>query len=219
MMKRDYLAIAALLAASAGALQGCVPVVATGVAVGAALATADRRTYGVQVDDTGVEVKAEADLLQRYDDKVHVNVTSFNRNVLITGEVPDEATKAAIEQLIAGYSNVHSVTNDLRVAPPESFGSRSNDAYITSKVKARLVESGKVNANLVKVVTEAGVVYLIGMVTQQEADAATEVARTTGDVRKVVRVFQYITEEQAKKLDPPPPADAASAASTSSPRP
>jgi osmotically-inducible protein OsmY len=206
MMKRDYLALAVLLAATGGALQGCVPVVATGVAVGAALATDDRRTYGAQVDDQGIVVKAEADLLQRNNDREHVNVTSYNRNVLLTGEVPDEASKAAIEKMIAAYPNVRSVTNDLRVAPPEAFGSRSNDAYITSMVKARFVESGKVNANHVKVVTEAGVVYLMGLVTQPEADAATEVARTTGDVRKVVRVFQYISEEQAKILDPAPPA-------------
>lgn len=205
-MKRDRLMLVALAAAVLGPLQGCVPVVVTGVAVGGALATADRRSYGVQMDDQGIAVKAEADLLQRYDDKVHVNVTSFNRNALITGEVPDEATKAAIETMVSGYPNVLSVTNELRIAPPESYGSRSNDAYITSKVKARLVESGKVYANLVKVVTEAGAVYLMGLVTQQEADAATEIARTTGDVRKVVRVFQYISEEQAKKLDPPPPA-------------
>ncbi len=205
-MKRDYLALAVLLAATTGALQGCVPVVATGVAVGAVLATADRRSYGAQVDDQGIEVKADADLLQRNNDREHVNVTSYNRNVLLTGEVPDEATKAAIEKMIAAYPNVHSVTNDLRIAPPEAFGSRSNDAYITSMVKARFVESGKVNANLVKVVTEAAVVYLMGLVTQPEADAATEVARTTSDVRKVVRVFQYISEEQAKKLDPAPPA-------------
>lgn len=214
-MKRDRLMLVALAAAVLGPLQGCVPVVATGVAVGA-LATADRRTYGVQVDDQGIVVKAEADLLQRFDDKVHVNVTSFNRNVLITGEVPDEATKAAIETMVSGYPNVQSVTNELRIAPPESYGSRSNDAYITSKVKARFVESGKVYANQVRVVTEASVVYLMGLVTQQEADAATEIARTTGDVRKVVRVFQYISEEQAKKLDLPPPADGAPA---SAPKP
>jgi len=201
-MKRDRLMLVALAAALLGPLQGCVPVVVTGVAVGGALATADRRSYGVQVDDTGIEVKAEADLLQRYDDKVHVNVTSFNRNVLITGEVPDEATRAAIETMVSGYPNVHSVTNELRIAPPESYGSRSNDAYITSKVKARFVDnSGAFSVNHVKVVTEAGVVYLLGLVTRKEADAAVEIARTTGDVRKVVRVFEYIEA-------PPPPASA-----------
>jgi len=148
-----------------------------------------------------MEIRAANRITEKYGDKVHVNVTSFNRMVLLTGEVPNEAAKGDVEKIASSVPNVKSISNELAIAGPSSFGGRSNDSYITSKVKARFVDANKFAANHVKVVTEAGVVFLIGMVTQAEANAAVEIARTTGGVQKVVRVFEIITPEQAKALD------------------
>lgn len=181
------LSLAALLT-----LQGCAPVVvATGVGV-AAMSANDRRTTGIQVEDQSIELKASNRISSSLGSQVHVNVTSFNRNVLLTGEAPTEALRAEAEKLAAGVENVRAVTNEIAIAGISTMGARSNDTFITSKVKARLLDSGKVSANHVKVVTEASIVYLMGLVTRAEAEAATEVARTTGGVRKVVRVFEYI---------------------------
>lgn len=197
--------IAALLAALvAPMLTGCVAAVATGVTAGA-LAAIDRRTFGTQTEDEGIEWKVLGNLMNKYGEKVHVNQTSFNRKVLLTGEVPDEQTKNDIDRLVRGVSGVQDVWNELQIAPPSSFQNRSNDAYITSKVKGRFVDGGKFRANLVKVVTEAGTVHLLGLVTRQEADAAIEIARTTAGVKKVVNVMEVITAEKAKSLDVPPP--------------
>lgn len=197
-----------LLAALLPALQACFPVVATGAGV-TALMAADRRTSGMFVEDQGIELKGANVLAARFGDRIHTNLTSYNRNVLITGEVPDEQTKADVEKQILGVANVKTVVNELAVAGISSLGARGNDSYITSKVKARFIDASKFPAHLVKVTTEAGVVYLLGMVTNAEADAATEIARTTGDVRKVVRVFEYLSPDDARRLDsrPNPPPD------------
>ncbi len=197
--------IAALLAALvAPALSGCVAAVATGAAAGA-LAVVDRRTFGAQTEDEGIEWKILGNLMNKYGDRVHVNQTAFNRKVLLTGEVPDEQTKSEIERLVRGIAGVQDVWNELQVAPVRSFQNRSNDAFITSKVKGRFVDGGKFRANLVKVVTEAGAVHLLGLVTRAEADAAIEIARTTSGVRKVVNLMEIITPERARALDVPPP--------------
>ena len=202
-MKRTL--IAALLAALiAPALSGCVAAVATGATAGA-LAVMDRRTFGTQTEDEGIEWKILGNLMNKYGEKVHVNQTSYNRKVLLTGEVPDEKTKGEIERLVRGTSGVQDVWNELQIGPPSTFQNRSNDAYITSKVKGRFVDGGKFRANLVKVVTEAGTVHLLGMVTRPEADSAIEIARTTAGVKKVVNVMEIITPEKAKSLDVPPP--------------
>ena len=139
-------------------------------------------------------------------DGVHVNVTSFNRVILLTGEVPDAATREAIERIVAGLPNVRSVANELEVAGVSSLTSRSNDSLITSKVKVRFLDARRFNALHVKVVTEAGIVYLMGIVTEQEGNEAAEVARTTGGVRKVVKVFEYCrpTEDPCRPSGPPP---------------
>ncbi len=194
---------AVLMLATLPLLQACFPVVATGVGAGA-LMIADRRISEAYVMDEGIELRALGRINDRYGDRVHVNVTSYNRNVLITGEAPDAAAKADIEKTVRGVDNVRAVTNELAVAPPTSYTSRSNDAYITSKIKARFLDANRFHANHVKVVTEDRVVYLLGLVTKKEADAASEIARTTGDVRKVVRVFEYLSEEQARRLDERP---------------
>ena len=179
---------AALLAAAL--LQGCVPMAMVGAGA-AVVAFEDRRTSGAQVEDTSIELRTGNRIDDRYGDKAHVNVTSYNRYVLLTGEVTNDAARAEIEKIARGVPNVLGVTNDVQVAGMSSMGSRSNDTYLTSKVKTRFIDSGKFNAIHVKVVTEAGVVYLLGMVTEKEAEDAVEIARTSGGVRKVVKMFEY----------------------------
>lgn len=179
-----------LLLAVIPALQGCFPVVATGVGAGA-LMVADRRTSGTYIEDQGIELKAVRRLDEKFNEKVHVTVTSYNRNVLLTGEAPSEALKNEVEQVVRTVPNVASVLNEMAIGPLTPFSSHSNDTYITSKVKGRMIEANKFPVNQVKVVTENGVVYLLGIVTRQVADDAAEIARTTSGVRKVVKVFEY----------------------------
>lgn len=171
-------------------LQGCIEIAVVGAGA-AVMSAADRRTTGAQVDDEGIELRAVNRVNERFGDKVHVNITSFNRSVLITGEVPNETAKSEIEKIVTGTNNVRSVTNDLKVASGTSLSSRAGDATITGKVKARFVDANRFNVFQVKVVTEDSVVYLMGIVTEAEAAAAVEVARTTSGVRKVVKVFEY----------------------------
>lgn len=189
-----------LAAGTVPALQGCFPLVATGAMVGASVA-ADRRTSGAIVEDEGVEWKTANRLRERFGDAIHVNITSFNRNVLLTGEAPNDATKAEIERIAAGVPNIRGVVNEVQVAGNSSLSSRANDGLITSKVKARFLDMATFGVEHVKVVTEAGTVYLMGLVTRREADAATDIARTTAGVRKVVRVFEYISDDEALRLD------------------
>ncbi|MDO8787138.1 MAG: BON domain-containing protein [Sulfuritalea sp.] len=193
-------------------LAGCFGAAAVSVGTGA-LMISDRRNPETFVSDEGMEMRAVSRINGKYGDKVHVNVVSYNRMALITGEVPNAAVKADVEKLAIEVPNVKSISNELAIAGPSSFGGRSNDSYITSKVKARFIDANKFAANHVKVVTEAGVVFLLGLVTQAEANAAVEIARTTGGVQKVVRVFEIITPEQARVADntPPPPTDAKAA--------
>ncbi len=174
-------------------LQGCFPVVAAGAGA-AAMVAIDRRQPEVVLGDQRIETVASTRLGERFKDQAHVNVTSFNYVVLITGEAPAEKMKGEIEQLVREIPQVKSVVNELQISAPSSFGSRSNDTYLTGRVKAGFVSVDKFSPNDVKVVTEGGVVYLMGLVTRKEADDATEAARSTGGVRKVVRVFEYVTK-------------------------
>lgn len=196
---RGYPLTLALLVGAVPALQGCFPVVAAGAATGAIMA-ADRRSSGAYVEDEGLEWKVDTRIKERFGDAAHVNVTAFNRVVLLTGEISDERGRSALDQIAAGVANVRGVTNEVQVAGVSSLTSRGNDAVVTSKVKARFVDANSFGANHVKVVTEAGTVFLMGLVTREEADRATEIARTTSGVRKVVRVFEYISAEDAKNL-------------------
>ncbi|MBL8423933.1 MAG: BON domain-containing protein [Candidatus Accumulibacter phosphatis] len=199
---RKALAVSLLLGATAlPMLQGCLPVVAASAVSGGALATLDRRSLGTQTDDETVEWKASARVGEKFSDNVHLNFTSYNRKVLVTGEVPSEEIKGEIERIVAGVPQVQGVYNELAVAPVTSFSTRSNDSYITTRVKSRFVDSGKFSAVHVKVVTEAGVVYLLGLVTQREADSAIQVARTTSDVKKVVNLLEIISDAKARELD------------------
>ena len=186
-------ACAAVLFTSA--LTACIPLVAGGMASGALLAT-DRRTSGAQLEDEGIELRALNRIRGTLGDRVHVNLTSYNRQVLLTGEVPSAQDKAAVEQIVSRVENVSSVVNDLDVASASKLGQRSADTLVTGRVKAALIEARDLQFNAFKVVTERGVVYLLGRVTQREADRATAVARSTTDVQKVVRVFEIISEAE-----------------------
>lgn len=168
----------------------------------------DRRSTGTQLDDESIEVRASNRISDRFGDRVHVNVTSYNRYALLTGEVPDAGAREEVEKIVFAVPNVRGVTNDLQVAGTSSFASRTNDTYLTSKVRGRLLDTKRVSPAHVKVVTEAGVVYLMGLVTGPEADEAVEIARTTGGVRKVVKAFEYCkpTDERC-----PPPVKAGAA--------
>jgi osmotically-inducible protein OsmY len=196
-------AIALLGGALMSSLSGCVGLVVGG-AVAGTMAASDRRTFGAQTEDKAIAVKADVRLRNILDDTGHVNVNSFNRKVLITGEVPDQAKKAAVEREIKAIEGVQSVTNELAIAGPASYTSRSNDALLTTKVKASLVDAKDISANSFKVVTERGEVYLMGRVTQFEANRATEIARGVSGVTKVVRVFEYISEEEYRQYQTTP---------------
>jgi osmotically-inducible protein OsmY len=172
-------------------LNACFPVVAGGVAATGAVA-ADRRTSGIYVEDEGIELKAVKKMETNLGEQAHVNVTSYNRNVLLTGEVPDEAAKAKAEALLKEIQNIRAVTNEIVVSPKTGIGSRSSDTYITSKVKTKFVTENKFPANYVKIVTENSVVYLLGIVKKAEGDAAGEIASSTEGVSRVVKVFEYI---------------------------
>lgn len=178
-------------------LSACIPVVVGGAAAGGAMA-ADRRTSGIYIEDQGIELKAEKAMMEQIGDNIHANVTSFNRNVLITGEAFNEQSKAKAEAIAKSVENVRTVTNEVVVAAKSSLGGRSGDTYITSKVKAHMVTENRFPANYVKVVTESSVVYLMGLVTHQEADDAVDIARSVDGVEKVVKVFEYLDEPAAK---------------------
>ncbi|WP_019142168.1 BON domain-containing protein [Noviherbaspirillum massiliense] len=195
------LATLALCAVVAGSLQGCIEM-AIGTAVVGTLAASDRRTFGAQTEDKAIVLKGEGRITKLVGDAGHVNVSSFNRKVLLTGEVRDEAMKAAVEREAAAIENVESVINELEVTFLSSIASRSNDTLITGRVKAALVDTRDLYANSVKVVTERGNVYLMGRVTQREGQLAANAASGISGVKKVVKVFEYISEDDLKQLGP-----------------
>jgi osmotically-inducible protein OsmY len=197
----NTLAKAILCAALASSLSGCVAVMA-GSAVMGAVATADRRTLGAQTEDKGIAVKGDVRVAKVVGDAGHVNVTSYNRRVLLTGEVRDEEMKAAVEREVKGIDNVLSVDNELEIAGPSSYTSRSSDALITTKIKASLVDKKTVSAVSFKVVTERGNVYLMGIVTPREGNIASQVAQGVSGVQRVVKIFEYISEEDLKAMQP-----------------
>lgn len=196
-------------------LSGCAaPLLLTSPAVvfgGAGVATmvaVDRRTSGIQLEDEGIELRASARIREALVNRAHTNVVSYNRQVLITGEVPTEQDRQAISAIVSKVDNVRSVVNEVAVMDNTSLAQRSKDALITGRVKAAMVDANDLYANAFKVVTERGTVYLMGRVTRAEADRGTEVARSTDGVLRVVRVFDLITDEQLKALTlQPAPAD------------
>ncbi len=193
-----------MAAAIAGlqALGGCAPLIVGG-AVMSGLVVVDRRTSGTQLEDQGIELKALNRVREVTAGRGHVSVSSYNRLVLITGEASTQADRAAIEQAIKQIENVRAIVNELAVMEATSLGSRSSDLVITSKVRASFIDASDLQAPAFKVVTERGVVHLMGRVTEREAGRATEVARGIGGVQKVVRVFEVISEAELAKLQGP----------------
>lgn len=182
-------------------LQGCVPaVIATGAAAGVMTAH-DRRSTGTQTDDETTEWKAAQRVPEKYKAGSHLNFTSYNRRLLITGEVFNDEAKTLIGEEIGKIDGVKAVYNEVAVAPVSPLGNRSNDSYITSKLKARLVDSNQLSANHIKVVTENTVAYLMGIVTEREAKVAVQIARTTDGVRKVVNLMEVVPDADIKRID------------------
>jgi osmotically-inducible protein OsmY len=201
MNKVSPLAKAVLGVALLASLSGCFPLVVGGVAMGAA-ATADRRTLGAQTEDKSITVKAEMRLNKLGGDLAHINIASFNRKVLITGEVPDQSTKAAAEREVRAIEGVQTVYNELEIGAPASYTARSSDALVTTRVKASLVEMNTISAASFKVVTENGTVFLMGRVTQREGDVATDVTKSVTGVQRVVKLFEYISEAELRDITP-----------------
>ncbi len=192
---------AVLLVALMGSLSGCVGLVVGG-AVAAAGAATDRRTLGAQADDKAIAVKADLRLPKIAGKDAHINANSFNRQVLLTGEVKDAETRDLVEREMRAIDGVLTVSNELDVGSPATYTSRSNDALITTKVKASLVDMKTISATSFKVITERGVVYLLGRVTQREGQVGADVARGVSGVTKVVKMFEYITEDEMRALSP-----------------
>ncbi len=202
-MKQALIRSAAVLAL-ASALQACAPLMVGGMVGGAMVAT-DRRTSGIQLEDEAIELKAANRMREMMGSRAHISVTSYNRQVLITGEAPNAQDRDYAAKLVGEVENVRKVVNEVVIGPHSSLKDRSTDALITAKVKAQMIDSKDIFANAYKIVTERGVVYLMGRVTQREADRATEVARQVSGVKKVVRIFETITEAELNALVPEPP--------------
>ena len=204
-MKRNLQSLVlsgAVLATALSALPGCAPLIVGGAVMTGIVAT-DRRTTGAQVEDEGIELKVASAVRQELGDRVHLNVTSFNRKVLLSGEARSQADKDRAEKLAQNQENVQSVVNDLAVAPASSLTQRSKDTVTTSQVKAAFIDAKDLQVNSIKVVTERGIVYLMGRVTAREAKRASDIVRGIGGVAKVVRVFDEISEEELKRLSQP----------------
>jgi osmotically-inducible protein OsmY len=206
---------AVLLSALGAALlsSACAPLIVGGAMVGSAMVASDRRTSGTQLEDESIEVKAGNRVREQLGDKVHVNINSYNRLVLITGETNTEEDRQALTRIVAGVENVNSVLNETAVTFHSSLTSRSNDLLIAGKVKATYVDAPELLSNAFYVVVERGTVYLMGRVTEREAKRAVELARSISGVGKVVRVFEVISEEELARIAPAPaPKPAAAAA-------
>ena len=196
--KLSRLPLAALAAALlASALAGCAPIV-IGAAVGTGLMVMDRRTSGAQIDDEAIELRAASRLSEAFGDKAHINVASYNRQVLLTGEATTDAIKQQAEQIVSRVDNVRGIVNDVAVMTPTTLPQRSGDVLITGKIRASLVDAQDLQANSFKVVTERGTVYLMGRVTAREADRGTSIARQIGGVQRVVRIFEVVTPEELR---------------------
>lgn len=203
----NRLAKLALCLVAGATLSGCFPVIMGGAVMGTLMAT-DRRTSGTQLEDEGIELRAASRVRENLGDRVHVNVTSYNRRVLLTGEVPNAQDKQLVEQVVSRVENVVSVVNELAELGNATLTQRSSDVLVTGRVKAGLVDAKDLVSNAFKVVTERGTTYLLGRVTQREADRATEVARSTAGVQKVVRVFEILSEDELRNMLPQPAPDA-----------
>jgi osmotically-inducible protein OsmY len=202
-----FVATAVCVACLGGVLSACAPIVLGGAAMGALVAT-DRRTSGAQLEDEGIELRAAGRVREAVGDRVHVNVTSYNRQVLLTGEVPTAQDRQLLEQIVSRVENVRAIVNELGVMGSSTLTQRSSDALTTGRVKAAMVDAKDIFANSFKVVTERGTTYLMGRVTQREATRATDITRSTSGVQKVVRVLEIISDEELQRTLPQQPAPA-----------
>lgn len=202
-MKTRTLALALVLSGTLVGLTGCFPIVAGGM-VGGVMLVSDRRTSGTVIEDETIEQKAAARIRENLGERGHVNVTSYSRQVLLTGEVPSAQDKQLVEKLVAGVENVNKIVNELAVMGNSSLTQRSSDSLITSKAKANLLDAKDLPANAFKVVTERGTTYLLGRVTQREANRGTDIVRATSGVQRVVRVLEIISEEELARMMPKP---------------
>ncbi|MBL8277586.1 MAG: BON domain-containing protein [Pelomonas sp.] len=200
-MKKFSLTLAAAVLATTLAT-GCAPLLIGGAMVGGVQVATDRRTSGTQLEDETIELKAGARIREQLGDKVHINVNSYNRVVLITGEARNEADQAEVERIVSGVENVTKVMNEVGVTMLSSLSSRSNDVVIQGKIKAQLIDARDLLSNAFYVVVERGQAYLMGRVTEREANRATEIARQVGGVKKVVRAFEIISEEELARITP-----------------
>jgi osmotically-inducible protein OsmY len=208
---RNPLLVSALAAALiAGTLSACAPLVVGGAAMGA-MVTFDRRTSGAQLEDQEIELRGASRLRDALGSRGDITVTSYNRQVLLTGEVPSENDKATAEQVISKVENVKGIVNELAVMPNSSLTQRSSDALVTGKVKASFLDEKSLYVGAFKVVTERGTVYLMGRVTQREADTATKITRNVSGVQRVVRIFEIISDEELRRMSLQPAAAPASA--------
>jgi osmotically-inducible protein OsmY len=199
---------ALLVCCSFATLTACVPLVMGGAMVGGSLVATDRRTSGTVVEDEGIELRAYSRIRENVGERVHVNITSYNRQVLITGEVPNAQDKQLVEKIVAGVDNVRNIVNELGVLGNSTLTQRSSDTLVTGRVKAALVDAKDLFANSFKISTERGVTYVMGRVTQREATRATEVISGTQGVQRLVRVLEIISEDElARTLPQKPPAD------------
>jgi osmotically-inducible protein OsmY len=194
----------ALLAGSVVSLTACFPLVMGGAVMGGMVAT-DRRTSGTVLEDEGIELRAKSRIRENLGDRVHINVVSYNRLLLLTGEVPTAQDKQLVEQVVSRVDNVSRIENDLAVLGNSTLGQRSSDALVTGRVKAALVDSKDLFANAFKIITERGTTYMMGRVTQREAKRATEVVSAVPGVQKVVRLLEIISEDELARLVPPAP--------------
>lgn len=183
-------------------LASCAAPLMFGGVIGGAMVASDRRSAGIQVEDETIEQRSATAIRENFGSKEHINITSYNRQVLITGEVSNDTVRKQVEQLIGRVQNVRTVVNELVVGPVSSTSDRASDALLVAKVKASMVDTEDVFANVFKVVAERGTVYLMGRVTQREAKRATDVVRGVSGVKRVVRVFEYITEEELQAMQP-----------------
>ena len=196
--QRTMCTVLAVTALAAG-LSACAPLIVGGAVMGGVMAV-DRRTAGTQIEDEGIELRAANRFRETFGDTAHINITSFNRQALLTGEVRSAQDRQKAEQILSQVENTRSVVNDLAVMPSSSLGQRSTDTFITGKVRASLVDAKDISANSFKVVTERNVVYLMGRVSQREAQRATDIARGVSGVSKVVRVFEIVSEEELRRI-------------------
>ncbi len=200
-MKKLTLTLSAAVLASTLAT-GCAPLLIGGAMVGTVQVATDRRTSATQLEDQTIEIKAGARIREQLGDRVQISVNSYNRVALITGEARNEGDRAEAERIVAGVENVTKVMNEVAVTMHSSLSSRSNDVVIQSKVKAQLVDARDLLSNAFDIVVERGEVFLMGRVTEREADRATEIARQVGGVKKVVRAFEIISEEELARITP-----------------